>query len=250
MKKIAVVLSALLAFSALAAAQGIKTMNVTYPSGHDTVSAYMAVPEGAGRHPALIVIHEWWGLRDWIRQDARDFARHGYVALAIDLYRGQITDNPREAYKLMTSVPHERAVIDLKAAFTYLAGLKDVNPSKVGVIGWCMGGSYSYIAAVNLPKLAACVIDYGNVGTTKEAVAPIHCPVLCNFAQLDRTYTVKMGREFEAAMKADGKSVVFHEYAGVNHAFMNPNNPAVYNEEQANLAWKRIYAFLDEHLKK
>ena len=244
------VVSALLAFASLASAQNIRTMNVTYQSGKDTVSAYMAMPEGSGKHPALIVIHEWWGLRDWIRRDARDLARHGYVALAIDLYRGQITDNPEEAYKLMLSVPKERAVTDLKAAFDYLSGMKEVNPSKIGVIGWCMGGSYSYIAAVNLPKLAACVINYGNVGTTKSEVEPINCPVLCNFAEKDMTYTAKMGKAFVAAMKADGKTAVFHEYAGVNHAFMNPNNPGVYDEAQAKLAWKRIYSFFDAHLKK
>lgn len=244
------VVSALLAFASLASAQNIRTMNVTYQSGKDTVSAYMAMPEGSGKHPALIVIHEWWGLRDWIRRDARDLALHGYVALAIDLYRGQITDNPKEAYKLMLSVPKERAVTDLKAAFDYLSGMKEVNPSKIGVIGWCMGGSYSYIAAVNLPKLAACVINYGNVGTTKSEVEPINCPVLCNFAEKDMTYTAKMGKAFVAAMKADGKTAVFHEYAGVNHAFMNPNNPGVYDEAQAKLAWKRIYSFFDAHLKK
>lgn len=250
MRRMIAVVSALLAFGALASAQNIRTMNVTYASGTDTVSGYLAKPEGGGVHPALIVIHEWWGLRDWIRRDARDFARHGYVALAIDLYRGKVTDNPQEAYKLMISVPHERAVTDLKSAFKYLGGLKDVNPSKIGVIGWCMGGSYSYIAAISLPKLAACVINYGKVGTAGSEVEAINCPVLCNFAEKDRTYTADMGKAFEAAMKADGKTVEFHEYAGVNHAFMNPNNPGVYDETQAKLAWKRIYSFLDRYLKK
>lgn len=235
--------------AAFANAAEIKTMTVSYPSGHDTVSAYLAVPAAAGRHPALIVIHEWWGLRDWIRRNARELARHGYVALAIDLYRGRVTDNPQEAYKLMTSVPHARAVADLKAAFHYLSGLGYVEASRIGVIGWCMGGSYSYIAALNLPKLAACVIDYGKVGTTGPEVEPIRCPVLCNFAGLDRTYTVEMGKAFAAAMKAEGKTVEFHEYPGVNHAFMNPNNPGIYNASAAKLAWERIYAFLGKYLR-
>ncbi len=250
MRRIYLIVTALLAFSSLAGAQSIRTMNVNYLSGKDTVAAYLALPEGSGRHPALIVIHEWWGLRDWIRRDARDFARHGYVALAIDLYRGKITDNPQEAYKLMVSVPRERAVTDLKSAFDYLTGMKEVNTSRIGVIGWCMGGSYAYIAALNLPKLAACVINYGKVGTTKSEVEPIRCPVLCNFAEKDRTYTAKMGKAFVTAMKADGKTAVFHEYSGVNHAFMNPNNPGIYDEPQAKLAWDRIYSFLSSHLKK
>ncbi len=249
MRRFIIFLLAALGPGAFADAAEIKTMVVSYPSGQDTVSAYIAMPAEAGRHPALIVIHEWWGLRDWIRRDARDLARHGYVALAIDLYRGRITDNPQEAYKLMISVPHARAVTDLKAAFKYLSGLNYVNASKIGVIGWCMGGSYSYVAALNLPKLAACVIDYGKVGATKSEVEPISCPVLCNFAELDRTYTVEMGKAFVAAMKADGKTVEFHEYSGVSHAFMNPNNPQIYNGSAAKLAWRRIYSFLDRYLK-
>ncbi len=250
MRKKALTLLGLIFFAGVAGAQSIRTMNVSYVSGKDTVSAYLAAPISGGKHPALIVIHEWWGLRDWIRETARDFAGKGYVALAIDLYRGQITDNPQEAYKLMMSVPHERAITDLKSAFEYLAGLKDVNSSKIGVIGWCMGGSYAYLAATTLPKLAACVVDYGNVGTTRGEVEPIMCPVQCNFAEKDMTYTVKMGKAFVSAMKESGKSVEFHEYPGVNHAFMNPNNPDVYDKVEAERAWKNIYAFLAKRLKK
>jgi carboxymethylenebutenolidase len=244
------VFAAVLALAAMASAQDIRTANVSYVSGTDTVSAYLAMPESGTEHPALIVIHEWWGLRDWIRENARDFARHGYVALAIDLYRGQLAETPQAAYKLMMSVPPERGATDLKAAFAYLAGMKDVNPEKIGVIGWCMGGSYAYIAATNLPKLAACVINYGKVGTTATEVQPINSPVLCNFAGKDMTYTAAMGKKFEEAMRADGKSVEFHEYPGVNHAFMNPNNPDSYDVAQTKLAWKNIYAFLQEHLQK
>jgi len=240
----------LFAVGSQAEASGIKTMVVTYASGPDTVSAYLAMPDKGGRYPALIVIHEWWGLTDWIKQDARDFARKGYVALAIDLYRGGLTSDPHEAYKLMISVPRERAITDLKSAFDYLANMKEVNASKIGVIGWCMGGSYSYVAAANLPKLAACVIDYGKVGTTASEVKPINCPVLCNFAQLDPTYTPAMGKSFEEAMKAGGKEIEFYDYPGVSHAFMNPNNTTGYNEPQSKIAWKRIFAFLDENLKK
>lgn len=238
------------AFVSLADASAIKTEIVRYASGGDTVSAYLAEPATGGEHPALIVIHEWWGLADWIKQDARDLAGRGYVALAIDLYRGDLTNNPQQAYKLMMSVPQKRGVMDLTAAFDYLAHLKEVNHSKIGAIGWCMGGSYSFIAAVDLPKLAACVIDYGKVDTAQLDVAAIDCPVLCNFAELDKAYTPAMGKAFDRAMKREGKKVELHIYPGVNHAFMNPNNTSGYNESQTKLAWEAIYAFLEKNLKK
>lgn len=250
MKQIAIAWLFFFSSSTLVEAAGIKTFLVKYPSGNDTVSAYLAEPEEQGKHPALIVIHEWWGLTDWIKQNTRDFARHGYIALAIDLYRDQLASDPAQAYKLMISVPKDLAVTDLQSAFSYLSRMKNVDRSRIGVIGWCMGGSYSFIAATHLPDLAACVIDYGNVDTTASAVASIHCPVLCNFAQLDKTYTPAMGKAFAEAMRESGKQIEFHEYPNVNHAFMNPNNTSGYDEAQARIAWNRIYAFLDKNLKR
>ncbi len=242
-------LSALMSlFSVVSDAAAIKTMMVRYQSGQDTVSAYMAIPEATGKHPALIVIHEWWGLTDWIKQDARNFARKGYLALAIDLYRGKLASDPSQAYRLMVSVPRERAVTDLESAFEYLRTMKNVDASRIGVIGWCMGGSYSFIAATHLPGLAACVIDYGNVDTTTAGVASIHCPVLCNFAGLDNTYTPAMGKTFAGAMRASGKRIEFYEYPDVNHAFMNPNNTSGYSEIESRVAWRRIYTFLHKYL--
>jgi len=231
-------------------AANIRTTFVSYPSGSDTVSAYLAEPTSAGIHAALIVTHEWWGLTDWVKQNARDFAEKGYVALAIDLYRGGLASNPQDAYKLMMSVPQERGATDLEGAFNYLSSRDDVNPAKVGVIGWCMGGSYAFRAAVLLPKLAVCIIDYGKVDSDKVSVDKIKSRVLCNFAEMDKTYTPDMLKAFASAMKADSKPVDLHIYPGVDHAFMNPNNAFGYNETQAAVAWKNIYAFLDKNLKK
>ncbi|HEY9165930.1 MAG TPA: dienelactone hydrolase family protein [Candidatus Kryptonia bacterium] len=250
MRRIFIAAAMLFLFVSYAGAVGIKTMMVRYPSGQDTLTAYLAEPADAGKHPALIVIHEWWGLTDWIKEDAREFASRGYVALAIDLYRGGISATAQDAYKLMMSVPKERGTQDLQAAFDYLAGSESVNPDKIGAIGWCMGGSYSFNAAVELPKLAVCIIDYGNVEADKDVVDKIQCPVLCNFAEMDQTYTPAKGKAFAEEMKAEGKKIDFHVYPGVNHAFMNPNNTTAYNETQTKLAWKNIFAFLDKHLKR
>jgi carboxymethylenebutenolidase len=146
------------------------------------------------------------------------------------------------------SVSRDRAITDLKAAFKYLSSIAEVDTSKIGVIGWCMGGSYSFIAAANLPRLDACVINYGRVDTSTLDIARINCPVLCNFAELDKSYTPEMGKAFVKAMKSNGRKAELHIYPGVNHAFMNPNNTSGYSELQAKLAWENIYKFLRKNL--
>lgn len=137
----------------------------TYQSGPDTVSAYLARPPGKGPFPALIVIHEWWGLNEWVKHNAERFAAAGYVALAIDLYRGQVAQDPGLAHELMRGVPPDRAVRDLQAAMEYLRQRQDVKEGKIGAIGWCMGGGYALKAALELPPLTACIINYGHLIT-------------------------------------------------------------------------------------
>src|SRR5579872_6324288 len=103
------------------AAGAVKTETVHFQSGPETISGYLASPSSPGRHPALVIIHEWWGLNDWVKQQAQEFAEHGYVALAPDLYHGSVATDPEEAHELMRGMPQDRAVRDLKAAFDYLA---------------------------------------------------------------------------------------------------------------------------------
>ena len=105
-------------------------------------SGYLSVPPAPGKKPALIVIQEWWGVDDWIREQTDRFAKQGYVALAVDLYRGRSTKSPEEAHELMRGMPEDRAMADLKAGIDYLSSRPDVDPERIGVIGWCMGGGY------------------------------------------------------------------------------------------------------------
>jgi carboxymethylenebutenolidase len=233
-----------------AAQEKVSTSEVTYKSGDETVTAYLVVPDGKGPFPALVVIHEWWGLNSWVRENAKTFAQKGYVALAIDLYRGKSTADPGEAHELMRGVPEDRAVRDLKAAVAYLRGRKDVRNERIGSIGWCMGGGYSLDAALNVPDLAACVINYGRLVTDQELVKKIPCPILGIFGEDDRGISTDMVRKFEKACKDAGKDVTVKIYPGVGHAFMNPNNKSGYNEATANKAWAVTYQFLDRTLKK
>ena len=228
----------------------VKTTTVKYLSGSDTVSAYLAVPEGKGKFPALIVIHEWWGLTPWMKGNAETFAKKGYVALAIDLYHGKVTSDPKVAGELAQSLPMERAITDLKSAFAYLKNLHDVNTKKIGSIGWCFGGGFSFQAALNLPELKTCVVNYGKLSSDENQIKNIHCPILCVFGNEDKAFPPSTVYEFDKAAKAVGLNVEVKFYPGVGHAFMNPGNKIGYKKEVADSAWKDIYAFLAKTLKK
>ncbi len=228
----------------------IKTTTVKYLSGKDTVSAYLAVPEVKGKFPALIVIHEWWGLTPWMKQNAENFAKRGYVALAIDLFRGKVTNDPKEAMELVKALPKERAITDLKSAYAYLLKMNEVDTKRIGSIGWCFGGGYSFQAALNLPNLKTCVVNYGSLSSDENLIRNIHCPVQCNFGDEDKAIPPSEVRAFDAAAKKVGLNVTVNFFPGVGHAFMNPGNKTGYKKNIADEAWKDIYAFLDKTLKK
>jgi len=238
-----------LALASAALALPTQTETVTFQSGGENVSAYLAIPDTPGPHPALVVIHEWWGLNDWVKEQAQKFAEQGYVALAPDLYRGKVASDPGLAHELSRGLSQDQGVRDLKAAFDYLASRPDVRHDKIGSVGWCMGGGYSLQLAVNEPKLAACVVNYGSMPTDKDAIQRIQAPVLGNFGAEDHGITPAAVQAFESAMKAAGKSVDVKEYDGAGHAFENPNNQAGYREAAANDAWARTLAFLGRTLK-
>src|ERR1700740_3299935 len=116
---------------------------VSYKSGDETVKGLLYTPVGRGPFPAIVVIHEWWGLNDWVKEQASKLADQGYAALAVDLYRGKVADNPNTAHELMRGVPEDRAARDLHAAVEYLKSQSNVKKDRIGSIGWCMGGGYS-----------------------------------------------------------------------------------------------------------
>ncbi|MGH9688982.1 MAG: dienelactone hydrolase family protein [Candidatus Acidiferrales bacterium] len=181
-----------------------KTQTVQFSSPDGMVSGFLAVPSTSGKHPALVVLHEWWGLTDWVKGETEKFAEQGYVALAVDLYRGKVTTDPKEAYQLMRVLPQERAVGDLEAAYKFLAARKDVEPGRIGSVGWCMGGTYSLQLAIHEPRLAACVVNYEVLPTDSAELQKIHAPLLGNFGALDREITPDDVHAFEKSMKSYG----------------------------------------------
>ena len=152
--------------------------SVSYKSGDETVNGMLYTPAGKGPFPALIVIHEFWGLNGWVKDQASKLADQGYAALAIDLYRGKVADTPDMGHELMRGVPPDRAVRDLKAAYDFLASQPNVKKNRIGSIGWCMGGGYSLDAAIAEPELAASVINYGHLATDPAEMKKIQSPIL------------------------------------------------------------------------
>ena len=210
---------------------------VSYKSGDETVQGVLYTPPGKGPFPAIIVIHEWWGLNDWVKEQASKLSDQGYVALAIDLYRGKVATTPDEAHEIMRGVPEDRAKRDLHAAFEFLATQSNVKKDRIGAIGWCMGGGYSLDVALQEPTLAADVINYGHLATDPEALKKINAPILGLFGAQDRGIPPEDVHKFEQTLKQMGKKIDVKIYDDAGHAFENPNNKSGYREADAADAW-------------
>ena len=224
--------------------------NVSYKSGDETVQGVLYAPQGKGPFPALVVIHEWWGLNDWVKEQASKLADEGYVTLAVDLYRGKVATTPDEAHEIMRGVPEDRAARDLHAAVEFLTSQSNVKKDRIGSIGWCMGGGYSLDVALQEPTLAAAVIDYGHLATDADSLKKINASLLGIFGGQDRGIPVEDVKKFEQTLKQQGKKVEIVIYPDAGHAFENPNNKTGYRADDAADAWKHTTTFLAATLKK
>jgi len=249
MKRSLKFVSAMLAFGLIAAvfvtrAQTPKTQSVEFPSGKEKASGFLVVPDKPGQYPGLIVVHEWWGLNDWVKEQSEKLAEQGYVVLAVDLYRGKTAADPSEAHELMRGLPQDRAIRDMQAAYDYLAARKDVKPGRIASIGWCMGGGLALQLAIHQPRLAAVVVNYGALPTDPNDIQQIGAAVLGNFGADDKGITPADVQAFEKTMKGLNRRIDVKVYPGAGHAFENPNNTSGYRPEAAADAWKRTLAFL------
>jgi carboxymethylenebutenolidase len=224
--------------------------SVSYKSGDDTVQALIYAPEGKGPFPGILVIHEWWGLDDWVKEQASKLSDLGYVALAVDLYRGKVATTPDEAHEIMRGVPDDRAARDLHAAFEFLKSQPNVKKDRIASIGWCMGGGYSFNVALQERTLTADVINYGHLATDPESLKKIDASILGIFGGQDRGIPVEDVKKFEQSMKQMDKKVEIVIYPDAGHGFENPNNKTGYRADDASDAWKRTVKFLAETLGK
>lgn len=253
MKRSLKFVSAMLVFGLIAAvqvvrAQAPKTQTVEFPSGKETASGFLAVPDKPGQYPGLVAIHEWWGLNDWVKEQAEKLAAQGYVVLAVDLYHGKSAADPSDAHELMRGMPQDRAIRDMQAAYEYLAARKDVKPGRIGAIGWCMGGGLALQLAIHQPRLAAVVVNYGALPTDPNDIQQIGAWVLGNFGADDKGITPADVQAFEKTMKGLNRRIDVKIYPGAGHAFENPNNTGGYRPEATADAWKRTVAFLHNAL--
>ena len=244
--RICTLLFLLLAVSAFAA----DGKTVSYKSGDETVQGMLYSPSSKGPFPAIIAIHEYWGLNDWVKEQASKLADQGYVVLAVDLYRGKVATTPDEAHELMRGVPEDRAARDLHAAFEYLRSQPNVKKDRIGAIGWCMGGGYALNLALHEPTLAAVAIHYGHLATDSEQLKKINAAILGIFGGKDRGIPPDDVNKFEQTLKQLGKKVEIHIYPDAGHAFENPNNKEGYRPADAADAWKRTVDFFASTLKK
>lgn len=207
---------------------------------------YFATPEEPGRYPGVVMIHEWWGLNDNIKEAARALAAEGYNVLAVDLYEGSVAANPDEARQLVGGLDQMKATMNLQAAASYL---RYRGSDQVASLGWCFGGRQSVELAISGERLAATVVYYGGgMATTTDQLAPIDWPVLGIFGDQDQGIPVETVMAFEASLDTLDVENEIYIYPGVGHAFANPSG-ASYALEETMDAWTKTLAFLARHLK-
>jgi len=222
---------------------------VQFKSNGGTCDGYLATPEG-GSGPGVIVLQEWWGLVDHIKDVCDRFAKAGFSALAPDLYHGDMTKSPDEAGKLMMALNIAETEKDLRGAVNFLLSQDACSSSKVGTVGFCMGGQLSlYAACASADKVGACVIYYGVHPNVKPDLGALQAPVLGFFAEKDGFVTPSVAKDLEGKIKAAGGKVEFHIYPGTDHAFFNDTRKEAYDEKAAKDTWDRTLKFYRANLK-
>lgn len=213
------------------------------PDGGDC-SGYLASPAGSDKAPGVVVIQEWWGLNDQIKGVAERLASLGYRALVPDLYKGKVTVDAAEANHLMTNLNFaDAATENVRGAARWLKQ----SSAKVGVVGFCMGGALTVLAAMYVPETDACSSWYGFPPDEAGDVRNIKTPLQLHFAEQDGFFTPEAAKGLEARLREGMVPFAFHWY-NANHAFFNQTGQN-YNAEAANLAWERTTAFFAKHLK-
>jgi carboxymethylenebutenolidase len=216
--------------------------DVTY---FENITGYFAKPAGQGEYPGVIMIHEWWGLNDNIKDMARKLAAEGYYVLAVDLHKGKVATTPDQARNLTGSLNQQEALGNLNAAYAFLESQGATN---IGSLGWCFGGGQSMRLALANPEIDATVIYYGNLITDSQNLSVIRWPVLGIFGDKDTGIPVEKVNAFEKSLDELSIDNEIYIYPGVGHAFANPTGQN-YAPNETKDAWDKTLAFLDRTLK-
>jgi carboxymethylenebutenolidase len=230
---------------------GLAPETVQFTSDAFTIKGFLARPsQTRGRSPAVLILHEWWGLNDHIKDIAQRFIQEGYVALAPDLYSRlgyKVTRDPTEAAALMNALSSQAVLRDLNAATTYLKAQPVVDPLRIGVVGFCMGGTLALTQATHNSDIKAAVPFYGKVPPI-ETLDYLLCPILYHYGAKDEWVTGQEVERLKQGLERYGKPGAVHVYPEAGHAFFNDTRPEVYRAEDAKLAWERTLQFFRQYL--
>jgi carboxymethylenebutenolidase len=219
----------------------VETSFVSY----DDYTGFLVRPTSTESFPGVVMIHEWWGLNENMKETASKLASYGYVVLAVDLFNGDVANDAQKATQMVSSFDQEQGTANMNSAVDYLQSNYDIN--KIGSIGWCFGGGQSLNVALNNEDMDATVIYYGRLITEQDTLSKIQWPVLGIFAELDQGIPVTQVKEFENSLNELEIPNEIHIYPGVDHAFANPTGER-YAPAETDDAWEKTLKFLKEHL--
>jgi carboxymethylenebutenolidase len=223
------------------------TQRVTISSpGQADLGGELALPPPGVRAPALVLVHEWWGVNDHVRSLADRFSREGFLVFAPDLFHGKTTKDAGEAGALMAALDWKRALAEIGSSVAFLGDHVHGN-GRVGVTGFCLGGALTFAAAANVDGLSAAVPFYGLPKPEFAHWERVRAPLQAHFAARDEWAKASIAKEIQGRLEALGRAMELHVY-DADHAFVNDARPEVYDAEAAKLAWQRAVAFLKKHL--
>ena len=228
----------------------VRTSNVPLKVNGDDAYAFVAQPDDNAQHPGVVLIQEWWGIEPHIRQLAQKLAADGFVVAVPDLYHGKIATEPNEAQKMSMMIRGnvEKAAKEIIGALDTVKAMPNVEPKKLGLMGFCIGGFMAYYVASRYPDLGAVVPFYGaGYDPTPEEVAKVNAPVLAFYGSRDQSVPMEQVRKIERMYKEAGKDFTVKVY-DAGHAFINPDHGAG-NEKAAAEAWPLAVNFLKQHLR-
>jgi len=229
----------------------VTTREVSYPGKAGSLKAYIAHPASGGAHPAVIVVQEWWGLNDNIKDIACRFAKEGYFAIAPDLYSRQgnkVASDPNTAAQLMGGLKTEDGIDDLKNTIGWLRAQKETKSSKIGITGYCMGGSYAMLLPCESKDISAAAPFYGEI-PSDDKIRNLNCPIFYAYGANDGWIQRPDVERLAADLKKFGKQGEAKIYEGCDHGFFNDTRKDVYAPEAAKDAWQHTLKLFAETLK-
>jgi carboxymethylenebutenolidase len=228
----------------------VRTSNVDLKVNGDNAYAFVAEPDDNAKHPGVVMIQEWWGMEPQIRRLAQKLATEGFVVAVPDLYHGKVATEPDEAQKMVMMIRGnvEKAAREIIGALDTVKAMPNVEPKKLGLVGFCVGGFLAFYVASRYPDLGAVVPFYGaGYDPTPEEVAKVNAPVLAIYGSRDPSVPLEQVRKIERMYKEAGKEITVKMF-DAGHAFLNPDH-GMGNEKAAAEAWPLAVNFLKQHLR-